>query len=168
MKFISGRSYFLGRPVEVSHVDIKEVVVKENRYPYIKRKYLMTKGEHVFFELLQKIVSDKYFIIPQVSLSKLVTVDHYEKLRKTYNNKIDRKSVDFVLFSKDYFSPVLIIELDDKTHERLDRKARDGFVDGVAQAAGIKIVHVKAAFSYDAAETANKLAISQLKPLPFK
>ena len=57
--------------------------------------------------------------------------------------EIDRKSVDFVLFDKEYFSPFMIIELDDSSHEREDRKIRDGFVDSICQKAEIPIKHIK-------------------------
>ena len=121
----------------------------EEKLPYKKKKYLMTKVEHDFFKVLQQVVNNKYYIVPQVQLSKLVGIDRYEKYKKTYLNKIDRKSVDFVLFDKEYFSPIMIIELDDNSHEREDRKTRDGFVDSVVEKIGMPIKHIKTSYSYN-------------------
>lgn len=41
--------------------------------------------------------------------------------------------------------PVLAIELDEKSHQRKDRKDRDAFVDQVFQAAALPLLHVPAA-----------------------
>lgn len=144
---------------EVEHVDLDNIEIQSGHFPYVKRNYLMTKAEFNFFKVLEQITHDKYYVIPQVALSKLVSVKSGESLWKTYNNKIDRKSVDFVLFSKPYFSPALIIELDDRTHDRYDRKLRDGTVDKIAHEAGIKIVHIKNSYSYDLNQTQSLIDI---------
>jgi very-short-patch-repair endonuclease len=57
--------------------------------------------------------------------------------------------VDFVLFNKEYFTPHLVIELDDSSHQRGYRRARDNFVDEVLNKVGIKIVHIKTAYQYN-------------------
>lgn len=69
-------------------------------------------------------------------------LDGKGSLKGGYRNKIDLKSVDFVLFDKQNISPVLVIELDDYTHQRSDRQARDGFVDRVLNHCGVPILHV--------------------------
>lgn len=117
--------------------------------PYLKKTYLMTKAEHEFYKVLDQAVAGKYHIIPQVPLSNIVQVNKYEKHLQTYRNKIDRKCLDFVLFDKEYFTPHLVIELDDSSHELPDRQTRDHFVDAVLNKAGIKIEHIKTAHSYD-------------------
>jgi len=109
--------------------------------PYIKKEYLMTKAEHEFFKILQQVVQDKYYIVPQVQLSNLVQVEKPKRWEYSVRNKIDRKSVDFVLFNKENFTPHLVIELDDSSHLREDRQKRDNFVDRILSKAGIKIIH---------------------------
>jgi hypothetical protein len=56
---------------------------------------------------------------------------------RVYTNKIDRKHVDFVLCNPETLRPLAGIELDDKSHERADRRQRDSFVEGVFEAAGL-------------------------------
>ena len=48
--------------------------------------------------------------------------------------------------------PYLVIELDDSSHLRSDRKLRDKFVDSVFGKVGLKIVHIKNAYKYDLSE----------------
>ena len=124
---------------------------KHSELPYVKKPYLMTNAEREFFKVLHLAEQDKYYIVPQVQLSKIVEVEkgnwHYE-----YKNKINLKSVDFVLFDREYFTPQIVIELDDSSHSRLDRQERDSFVDSVMQKTGIKIVHIKTALTYSQEE----------------
>jgi len=47
-----------------------------------------------------------------------------------------------VLFDKQNISPVLVIELDDFTHEREDRKERDLFVNKLFNHCGVPILRV--------------------------
>jgi very-short-patch-repair endonuclease len=116
---------------------------------YVKRKYLMTEAEHNFFKVLQEVVKDRYYIVPQVQLSKIVEVNKYEKLKQKYLNKIDRKSVDFVLFDKEYFTPQIVIELDDSSHLLPKAEKNDLFKNKVLERVGIKLVRIKTAYKYD-------------------
>ncbi len=58
-----------------------------------------------------------------------------------YRSKINKKIVDFVLFDKQNISPILVIELDDYTHQKPDRKKRDVFLNKVLDHCGIPILH---------------------------
>jgi len=53
---------------------------------------------------------------------------------------------------------LLVIELDDRTHQQAKRRERDEFVDRALTAAGIPILHVKAASAYDARELGAAIA----------
>lgn len=118
--------------------------------PYKKKEYLMTKAEREFFDVLERVVTGRYYIVPQVKISNIAFVSS-GKNRQAYLNKIDRKTIDFVLFDKQ-FSPIIAIELDDSSHDNEDRKIRDGFVDKIMETIGLKIVHVKTASTYNLEE----------------
>ena len=96
----------------------------------------MTKVENNFYKVLQKVIPSGTVLVPQVALSSLVKTSN-----RSYRNKVDRKSVDFVLFKDYYFNPLLVIELDDSTHKRIDRIERDHFVDLVLLKANLPIIH---------------------------
>ena len=140
--------------IEQSKKTIKRKAVE---LPYTKKPYLMTNAEREFFFVLQQAVGEKYYIVPQVQLSNLVQVERAEKWKYEYTNRIHLKSVDFVLFDPKYFTPQIVIELDDSSHERANRHERDGFVDSVLTTAKIKIVHIKTAYNYDLSEIISKL-----------
>ena len=129
----------------------------EPELPYEKKPYLMTNAEREFFFVLERAVQGRYYIVPQVELSNLVQVEKQKRWEYSLRNKIDRKSVDFVLFNREFFTPHLVVELDDSSHSREDRIVRDGFVDRVLDKAGIKIVHIKNSNHYDTAEIASFL-----------
>jgi very-short-patch-repair endonuclease len=56
---------------------------------------------------------------------------------------IDEKSVDFVLCDKEKISPILAIELDDKTHEHQARQERDKEVERILKEAGMPLLRIE-------------------------
>ena len=62
---------------------------------------------------------------------------------------ISSKQLDFVLCEPDSFRIVLAIELDDETHGLADRMERDHFLDNAMRAAGVPLLRVSTASSYD-------------------
>jgi very-short-patch-repair endonuclease len=78
----------------------------------------------------------------------LLTISPGTQQFRAYQNKIDRKHVDFVLCTSDDLAPVLAVELDDGSHERRDRRARDAFVDRALDIAGLPILRVPAQRGY--------------------
>lgn len=116
---------------EIQNYSIEEL-------PYYQKKFLMTKPENEFYKVLIESVPMGTTLIPQVSLSSIITTNN-----RSYRNKIDRKTVDFVLFKDNYFNPLLVIELDDSTHERTDRMIRDHFVDLALLKSNLPIIHFK-------------------------
>jgi predicted RNA-binding Zn-ribbon protein involved in translation (DUF1610 family) len=74
-----------------------------------------------------------------------------------YRNRIDRKHVDFLLCDPLTVRPILGIELDDKSHQREDRKERDIFVNGVFNAVGLPLARVSVRSSYPTDKLKNLL-----------
>ncbi len=127
----------------VSELNGKESATKKVEWlPYSKKTWLLTRSEREFFNVLERAVAGQYYIFPQLALDKIVMLDGKGSLKGGYRNKIDQKSADFVLFDKQNISPVLVIELDDYTHQRPERQERDGFVDRVLNHCNIPILHV--------------------------
>jgi hypothetical protein len=54
-------------------------------------------------------------------------------------------------------SPLLVVELDDSSHQRIERRNRDLFVDRALAAAGLPILHVTAKGSYVIEDIANSV-----------
>lgn len=115
---------------------------EDNYLPYEKRLSVMTEAEKKYFLQLQQQYGNEYYIFPQINLDKLVNVtdknDYYR-----YFNKINRKSVDFVLVDKMTLNTIQVIELDDWTHQKQSRKKRDIFVGEIFKKIEVPINSVK-------------------------
>ncbi len=58
-------------------------------------------------------------------------------------NKIKSKHIDFALCDKQTLAPLLLIELDDSSHNNPNRRNRDDFVNQSLVQAGYKIIHIR-------------------------
>jgi len=130
---------------------------KKRVYEYRKKDFFMTRSEHEFFDTLISIIGNKYYIFAQVHLSTFL----YHKIKKQNRlgafSHINQKSVDFVLCDKSYISPKLVIELDDKTHERKSRILRDDEVNRILETARLPILRIKNYKDLDSNELLNKI-----------
>ena len=77
----------------------------------------MTASEFAFFKKIQELEA-KYIIIPQVNLAAII-----DKAKSKYHNELFR-NIDFGIFSKEY-ELLLLIELNDASHNQIKRKDRD-------------------------------------------
>lgn len=126
--------------------------------PYEKKPYLMTNAEREFFFVLERAVQGRYYIVPQVELSKILQVKKGVWQYK-YKNKINLKSVDFVLFDKEYFTPQIVIELDDSSHTLPNRIIRDNFVNTILQKTDIRFIRFKVQQSYNQQKIKSELSL---------
>lgn len=69
-----------------------------------------------------------------------------------YFSQISQKHIDFVLIDPQSFATLCLIELDDKSHARLDRMARDRFVNQIMEQTGIPLHRLPVQRRYDRAE----------------
>ncbi len=126
-------------------------VYEPEELPYRLRDDFLSPAEASFFHVLRSMVGGGLVIFPQVSLAALFYVPRSEFFQ-TYQNKIDRKRVDFLLCDPKTLKPVFAIELDDSSHARPDRQERDAFVEEVFAAAQLPLVHVPVRQSYNTQE----------------
>ncbi len=122
-------------------------------FPYLLRDDFLSPAEQSFYLVLKQVVSDRALICPKVSLSDLFYVKSNDPSKyRTYTNKIDKKHVDFLLCDPKTVNPLLGIELDDKSHQKSDRKERDEFVKMVYKAANIPLISIPVHRSYSTSE----------------
>jgi len=126
----------------------KPEIITESRY-FLKHS-LLTPTEKEFLKVLEQVVGNHYRIEAQVPLSAIVKPIDSNARYTNYGdfNKIRAKSIDYVLYDKDYV-PCLAIELDDYTHLQSNRIERDHFIDEVMRGVGLRIMHVPVAYIYD-------------------
>ena len=106
--------------------------------PYEKTDSIMTQAEQKYFRQLEQEYGQTHYIFPQVKLDKIVNTTD-QKNFYSYWNKINKKSIDFVLVDKQTLQTAQLIELNDYTHNRAKRKQRDEFLRQVCEKAGIPL-----------------------------
>lgn len=114
-------------------------------YQYERKECVMTNAERAFYTNLMNIVGERYYAFPQIHLNDLVEHrTHGQNWRGAFRH-INEKSVDFVLCEKASLRTALVIELDDATHARADRIARDSEVERILRESNIPLVRVRVA-----------------------
>ena len=126
-----------------SHKSHERKIFKNNAYSYTAKQSLMTGTEDEFFLKLERAVSERYYVFPQVHLSSLL--DHHvdgQDWGYAFRH-INGKSVDYVLCSRETLLPTYAIELDDYSHEKSDRRKRDKEVERIFEEANLPLVRFK-------------------------
>ena len=116
--------------------------------PYRQRDDFLSAAELSFYRVLISSIDGTFVVCPKVNLADVFFVARPHENR-SFKNRIDRKHVDFLLCDSKSMKPILGVELDDSSHSRRDRQDRDEFVDQVFKAAGLPILHVRAAAGYN-------------------
>ncbi len=114
-------------------------------YPY-QKVLLLTKNEWSFYKSL-KPITDKYrlHILSKVRMADIVQVKKGLS-NKQFNSafgKIKSKHVDFVLADPRNLRILMAIELDDSSHDNIDRQQRDYFEDKVFEVVGLPFLRTK-------------------------
>ncbi len=127
------------------------------KYQYKQKNFFMSRAEHECYNALVVAVGEKYHVFPQVHLPSIIDNKVVGQNWKGAFRHISQKSVDFVLCDKAYISPKLAIELDDRTHERQDRKDRDGEVERVLKNAGLPLLRLENHGRFSTSELLEKI-----------
>lgn len=110
-------------------------------WPYSSKPPL-TAVERELYARLQAALPE-CVILPQVALSSFLHVTARNNYG-AWRNRIDRKSIDFLVCLKDELTIVAAVELDDSTHSRTDRMLADDTKTKALEAAGIKLIRWQA------------------------
>lgn len=153
----------LGALVALALVLLSRLGASGRTLPYRRVDSLLSPGEMRFYLTLRQVVGARYLIMAKVRLADLLVITAAGKDWWQAFRPIGSKHVDFVLVNPSTLAPVLVIELDDATHERADRRARDSQVDRILGSAGLPILHVPVRKVYEAAALATEVQqVSQM------
>ena len=111
-------------------------------YSYEAKQFVMSKSEHDAFDTIVDAVGSNYYVFPQVHLSVFLNWKVRGQNWNSAMRHINQKSVDFLLCDKKWINPKLAIELDDATHEREERKERDGEVERILKVARFPLLRI--------------------------
>ena len=114
----------------------------------MSRKTLLSRGEAAFHRALCDAVEGRWLVMCKVRLADIVSCSSADWLRG-HGGKISQKHLDFVLCDAGTSAIVLAVELDDRTHDAPERRARDSFVDEVLATAGVRLLRVRARSEYE-------------------
>ena len=115
------------------------------------RKKLMTDYEYKFYNILKEL-EDNYTIVPQLNLAAVV--------KKINNNRYYSelfRNIDFAIFTKDYQELLLLIELNDQTHNNYNRKDRDLKVKKICNDIGVKLMTFYTKYPNEKAYVINRI-----------
>jgi hypothetical protein len=116
--------------------------------PYFTREYLLSRGEHVFYQTLRRSIPAHLMICPKVRMGDIINCSG-DAWKKGFGARISQKHIDFMLVDSDTTAIALAIELDDRTHNQRRRQERDEFVDKAFAAAKVPMLRIPAAAAYD-------------------
>ena len=121
------------KPIETNQPPEKPEEHYEEESLY-KPKKLLTNCEKKYQQIIQRSIPESYKLIPQVCLASII-----EKTDKfAYANELFR-IVDFGVFDE-YNNVKLLIEINDRSHNRSDRIARDYKVKTICEEANIPLI----------------------------
>ena len=116
---------------------------KDNKMPYALQKCILTDRELEFYKILKPIADELQLVIcPKVRLADIVKVHNAGKEYQKYFNKIQGKHIDFVLCDSE-MKFKLLLELDDRSHQRKDRQANDIFKNELAKHVSLPLLRIK-------------------------
>ena len=125
---------------------------------------LLTRSELACYLVLREAVGDDWQILLKVRLGDVLTVVHQggnPDWQRAWN-RIRSKHLDFLLCDPETLAPVLAIELDDRSHERQDRRERDEFLNAALADAGLPLLRIPVARAYQVADLRTQM--DQLLP----
>lgn len=136
--------------VTTNNIPTQNVQIKETPYPYYRR-WLLTNHEVQFYNILKEIAEENNLtILSKVRLADLIGVKNGLPSRRwgMYFGKIKAKHIDFIIADKVRLNPLLLIEVDDNSHNKPDRQERDYFVDKACTDAGYNIMHTRSIYNF--------------------
>lgn len=111
--------------------------------------FLNTKAEQNFFTQLSRKLPEDCKLMCKVRLADLCLPENHKNV--TGFNKIARKHVDFVVIDSFSSKVLYAIELDDKSHLKMDAIRRDKEKDYALKSSGIALYRIKATRNYSGA-----------------
>jgi very-short-patch-repair endonuclease len=110
---------------------------------------LLTPAELNFLTYLEQAVNNRWRIALKVRMRDLIYIQNNGSESLRLHNKTNQKHVDFVLCSNSTTEPLLVIELDDRSHSTLEQQEKDRWKDFCLEDAGLQIMRQPWNASYD-------------------
>lgn len=110
--------------------------IKEDTVAIYSRRKFITDYERYFYNIFVELEQELMIkIVPQVSLSTIIK----KEVNNYYITELFR-NIDFAVFDKEYKEVLLLIEINDSTHNTKTRSIRDKKVEKILKDAGIRLI----------------------------
>lgn len=122
----------------------QEPLPKKAVYPYRLTKSIFSPKEWYFYRDVLPIAKKLGLtVFTKMRLADLLYIPEGTKDYMKWFNRIKAKHIDFIFVDSE-MTIKLLVEIDDPTHNRADRKERDEEVDEIFRQQGIKVLHLRA------------------------
>ena len=127
--------------------------------PYEAISYLFTPAERSFLAVVDRLMGSDYRVFGKVRAADVLQVSKGlgRSAWQQAFNRIKSKHFDFVICRASDSAIILLIELDDKSHNNKDRIERDAFVEQAAESACLPLLRIRCQKSYQLNEIASLL-----------
>lgn len=118
---------------------------------YQRQATLYSPAERTFLAALgQAVAGQPVAIYGKVRVADLLTPAKTAYRRAWWKafRQISSKHIDFVLVHPETSAILVAIELDDRSHDRAERRTRDQFLDRAFREAGMPLIRIKAQRGY--------------------
>ncbi|MDR1138833.1 MAG: DUF2726 domain-containing protein [Clostridiales bacterium] len=110
---------------------------------YKTKDNIVSSVEHDFYQKLVRAVPN-YTVLQQVPLSNIIDkVSH-----NAFRNELFRV-IDYCIVERSSYKPILLIELNDASHKKSDRRLRDQKVKDICNIANINLIFFYTNVDYD-------------------
>lgn len=127
---------------------IQTIIKKE---PYIiipcftKKEYYINESEYRLYKTLEQIYKNSNIkISTQVAINQILNINERREIKnKEFNEKISKKSIDFVLFNLETRQILCCIELNGTSHHLEKRKKRDEYINEIFKTSKIPLIFIE-------------------------
>ena len=124
--------------------------------PYRLRDDFLSPAELSFYKVLSAALGEGFVVQSKVRLADIFFVARSGDYMRHFN-RISQRHVDFLVCDADNMKPLCGVELDDASHRRKARQARDKLVEQVFQAAKFPLVRFPVQQAYNTREVAARI-----------
>jgi hypothetical protein len=121
---------------------------------YRRRPALFTPAERSFTGVLDQVLDARYRVYGKVRVADLIEPlpGKDRRIWQKAFNCISAKHFDFVICNSSDLVPVVVIELDDSSHQKVKRQQRDEMLQQICGQVQLPLIHVPAQKGYKLAE----------------
>lgn len=121
-----------------------EPLPEKTVYPYRLTRSIFSPKEWYFYRDVRPITDKLGLIVfTKMRLADLLYIPEGTADYMKWFNRIKAKHIDFIFVDRE-MTVKLLVEVDDPTHNRADRKERDKEVDEMFRQQGLNVLHLRA------------------------